>query len=91
MRRRMVGLLLLTTLVGCSGALSGKYLTSPGSGYGFEFRGDTVYSLVGGKIGRGTYSVDGATVRVCFGVLCTDLRRDGDCLVQHDGARYCAY
>ena len=90
LRRVAMACAICLTFVACaSSGLSGKYLTSPGSGYGFEFAGDVVYSLVGDTIGRGTYTLDGSAVRVCFVVMCADLRLDGDCLVQADGARYC--
>ena len=75
-------------LLGTSGP-SGRYETSPGSGYGFEFDNGTVYSLVGGDITRGTYTVDGTTVRFCISIRCADLKMVGDCLVQADGGRYC--
>lgn len=89
MRRALTAAGLALLVLGCSGALSGKYLTSPGSGYGFEFDGDTVYSLTGDTIGRGTYSVDGSTVRVCFGGLCADRLMVNDCIIDRDGPDYC--
>lgn len=89
MRSAMVGALAVALIaLGCSGSgLSGTYLTAPG--YGFEFDGDTVYSMAGETIGRGTYTVAGADVRVCFSFMCADLRIDGDCLDGADGGRYC--
>ncbi len=74
--------------------LSGRYMTSPGSGYGFEFvDGQKVYGMTGsGPIGVGTYTADGSRVRVCFSFLCNDLTIEGDCIVDDDAedvARYC--
>ena len=36
--------------------------------FGFEFEGRTVYSLLGDTIGRGTYSIDGSTGRICLAI-----------------------
>ena len=89
MRRALV-LAAVMVLSACSASgLSGRYLTSPGSDYGFEFDGDTVYSLVGGDTARGDYTVDGSSVRICIWIGCTDLRLIGDCLIGEDGGRYC--
>ena len=88
---RVAVLVALTMLVGCSSSsgLSGKYLVPGTQTYGFDFQGDTVYSMTGDQVARGTYTVDGSTVRICISFLCTDLRLDGSCLVQGDASRYC--
>src|SRR3990167_6873908 len=56
-REAVVTRLALTALlvVACAGSgLSGRYSTSPGSGYGFEFTdGQTVISRAGADVGRG--------------------------------------
>lgn len=67
--------------------LDGQYLYSPG--YGFEFDGGTVWSMAGDTLGKGTYTVDGSRVRLCFGPMCKDMTLDGDCLIHEDGTRYC--
>lgn len=79
------------SLLGASG-LRGKYETSPGSGYGFDFADSSVvYSMVGDRTVLGTYTVDGSNVKICI-MLCTILRIDGDCLQDDhsaDRGRYC--
>ncbi len=89
--RLAVMLAAVLVLSGCSAtSLAGEYLTSPDSGYGFEFVGDTVYSLTGEEIHRGDYTVEDSTVRVCFAFTCAEFQLTGDCLVHEDGYhRYC--
>jgi hypothetical protein len=90
MRRSLAAGWLAFIVLACSGSgLSGKYETDPGSGYGFEFEGETVYSHTGDDTARGTCTVDGSAVRICISFLCTDLQLVGDCLIQQDGGTYC--
>lgn len=79
-------------LASCGGqGLTGWFPTEPGSGYGFDFRGDgTFFSRVGGDVAKGTYTVDGKRVTICFGAFCRDLNQVGDCLIDTtDGGSYC--
>jgi len=74
----------------CGGSdLSGRYMgTAPGNGYDFR-DGQTVNSMAGDEVVRGTYSVSGSQVGICIGRDCNAFRLDGDCLVDVEGARYC--
>ena len=89
MRRALVVMALVAT--GCGGSgLRGWYPVPGSSDYGFEFRdGGVVLSRVGDDIGRGTFSVEGSKVLICFGSMCDELVMVGDCLVQDSTSRYC--